>query len=371
MRLVSIVGDDISRLVPVIYAYRKQITEHILVCDSASASHAKRLAGGLKKFATYYQHRWKVRIEQIDASDLLGVVSSCQQEIGALDDVTLAITDAYPMLALLLGRAVHAEGGDIISYDHFSNKIHFLDSEQQLTCTIAAPRLNLKKFLMLMGYKILSRKNRKNLSQRRVYIERLFADPYKFNKLRLALLRGEQVKHASYLDQLDTLDALGVTYRGIFLDSQAKALAGDLLEEYVFWLCEGLGMDDIAMGVHIDFDEQSPESDKGRHITNEFDILIMHQNRIYTIECKYSNKLNGLGLVYKYDSIMDYFGNASKAILLNLSDKPKEPYLQMHTSSSFGVTTLRRAKRSNLHVYHETVVKPKEFKRVVREFFGL
>jgi len=373
MKLVSIVGDDISRLVPVIYAYRKQITEHILVCDRTSVSHAQRLARGLKRLAKHTSTlSWRVRVEQIDASDLLGVAPALRGSIGTFLDVTLVITDAYVMLALLLGEAVHAEGGEVISYDPFSNKLHFFDAGHKLSCTKLAPRLHLEQFLILMGYKILSQQTRETLAHRRVHIERLYTDPHRFKRLRLALLRGEEgFNYKPYKDLLDTLDALDITHRGKLRRGQDKALAGDLFEEYVFWLCEGLGMDDIAMGVQIDFDASTLHPQDKYHISNEFDILIMHQNRIYTIECKYAKHLDGLEYVYKYDAIIDYFGDTAKAIILNISNKPKQPYLQMHVSSNFKGSTLRRAKRSDIHIYHESVLKPKEFQQVVREFFGL
>jgi hypothetical protein len=97
----------------------------------------------------------------------------------------------------------------------------------------------------------------------------------------------------------------------------------------------------------------------------------MHQNRIYTIECKYATHLEGLELIYKYDAIIDYFGEASKAILLNISNKPKERYLGMKSSSNFRHSALRRARRSNIEVYHESQVDVAEFQSLVKSFFHL
>jgi hypothetical protein len=139
---------------------------------------------------------------------------------------------------------------------------------------------------------------------------------------------------------------------------------------YLFWLCEELGVDDIAMGVRVDFDDESEPLSQYR-IINEFDILIMHRNRLSTIECKYSTRLDGLDLIYKYDAIIDYFGPHTKAIIVNLSSQPKEPYMDTKSSSNFRHSALRRAHRSNIAVYHETQLHERRFQALVKEFFEI
>ena len=54
MRLISVVGDDVSQLVPVMYAYRRECREHWLVCDQVMSDQAHRLAQGMARFSNRY-----------------------------------------------------------------------------------------------------------------------------------------------------------------------------------------------------------------------------------------------------------------------------------------------------------------------------
>jgi len=139
-------------------------------------------------------------------------------------------------------------------------------------------------------------------------------------------------------------------------------------------ICSGssaLNPDDIALGVKIDFDDIAREPEAQKRVVNEFDILMMHNNRIYTVECKLSQQLEGLEFVYKYDAIIDYFGKASKAIIANVSSTPKESYMNTKTSNNFRHSTLRRARMAGIAVYHESQVNSIKFQNLVRNFFHI
>jgi len=89
------------------------------------------------------------------------------------------------------------------------------------------------------------------------------------------------------------------------------------------------------------------------------------------VECKFSQHLEGLEFVYKYDAIIDYFGKASKAIIANISSKHKETYMNTKASSNFRHSTLRRARLAGVAVYHETHVNVTKFQNLVRNFFHI
>jgi len=375
MKLISIIGAEHCQLIPVVYAYKDQITEHLLLADSHSMSSAKRLRRGMERFAQHYQLQWQVTLGQIDEDDIHATSIQIASQIEhSPQEVWLYLGEATPILGHLLGEAVREHGGQMLSYNHQTNKIHFLDHQQQLSCMKLVPRLTLEPYLMLLGYHILSRETRSDLLPHKQSILTLYADQSRFKKLRYALLYPEQnrgFEFGFYRDLLRLLEGMGIVRGTTLISSAQKRLSGDLFEMYVFWLCEALGVDDIAMGVRIDFDDSAQEPLSQRRITNEFDILLMHHNRLYTIECKYSTHLDGLELIYKYDAIIDYFGSHTKAIILNLSSKPKEPYMQSKTSSNFHHSALRRARRANLAIYHETQIHPEKFQALVKSFFEL
>ena len=375
MRMVSIIGDDISQLVPVMYAYRRECREHWLVCDRADVDQARRLARGMARFANQYQLDWQVTIRTIDAADPAAGAADAASALGAMGDVWFHATDAPAMFALIFGRRIAGEGGRILSYDHETNTLCRLDaSGEAVETSPLRDSLNLHDFLTLLNYRITSRSTRSDLAPRREQVEALYRHASRFRKLRYALLHPDQRPHfsfAPYRDLLAILSNLGIVRGERLIPSRQKELSGDLFEEHVFWAVEGLGVDDIALGVKIDFDDPTDESTAQYRVYNEFDILLMHANRIYTIECKFSTHLDGLKLVYKYDAIIDYFGRAARAILLNISSKPKEPYLGMHRSANFPHSTLRRARRSNIHIHHVSRFDPEKFQTVARSFFHI
>ena len=375
MRLISTIGEDISQLIPVIYHYRDRTTEHILVCDREDLQQATRLKHGMQRFVENYQLSWKVTIVSIDASDMSGSATGFEERFGGFEDCTINTSSLLPILGELLGEIVLAGGGSVVNYDIYSNKLYFLEpNSHSVTCHEMGSALTLRAFLTLLDYTIVSQSTKKKLHHRKTHILALYKNPARFRKLRYALLYPEQnsnFQFHSYKDLLHVLEQLQVVDGDTLIRSQQKVLSGDIFEEYVFWLCEALGFDDIALGVQIDFDCKRQEPNTNYRIHNEFDILLMKDNRISTVECKYSSHLDGLELVYKYDAIIDYFGSSTKAIILNISSKPKQPYLGMKRSQNFSYSTLRRARHSSIYVYHESVLDVKKFQQRVKEHFNL
>lgn len=63
MKLLSIVGDDISRIIPVLYLYKGMAKEHILLCDDTSNhQRAKNLQNGMKNFSKKHHLNLKIKI---------------------------------------------------------------------------------------------------------------------------------------------------------------------------------------------------------------------------------------------------------------------------------------------------------------------
>jgi hypothetical protein len=124
-------------------------------------------------------------------------------------------------------------------------------------------------------------------------------------------------------------------------------LEGTLFEEYVFWICEEMGFDDIVMGAKIDLD-QGDEPNQQNRIMNEFDILMTKDNRIHTIECKMVRHLDGLEFIYKYDGLIDIFGNGTRAIILNIANKEMKNYKNTKVSENFRPSAIRRARMGDI-----------------------
>jgi len=87
-------------------------------------------------------------------------------------------------------------------------------------------------------------------------------------------------------------------------------IQGTVFEEYIYHLIvDNFDFDDVWVGTKVLFEEE---------VENEFDILMIKDNHLHTIECKLVNGLNGEHFVYKTELIMDYLDDDGKAMILSI-----------------------------------------------------
>ena len=379
MTLLSIIGDDISRIIPLLYAYRGEIKQHILLCDDDPSNYAraKTLQKGMQKFSAKNSLGWYTKIISINEDSAEDIRNAAQKEFDKPGTLWLNATDGYPAMTILLSDLVRKEGGKILSYDHFDNDLHIIETDGTMSTEKLQSSIDIESYLTLLNYVIRKRSTRSELIARKQYILELYKKESLFKKVRNAVVaealnqpkRFDLSMSGEMLNILEKLHIVDANHK--LIRSQQKVLQGDLMEEYMFWLCESLNPNDIWMGVEIDFDDAKSEPLAQHRVINEFDILMTHNNRIYTVECKFSQDLEGLEMIYKYDAIIDYFGKASKAIIANISSKPKESYMGSKASGNFKYSTLRRARLAGVSVYHESQVNAIQFQNLVRNFFHI
>jgi len=379
LTLLSIVGDDISRIVPLLYAYKDQIKQHVLLCDDDPSNYerAKTLQKGMQKFSARHHLGWYTKIISTNEDSATAIKEVAQKQFTNNTELWLNATDGYPAITILLSDLVRKEGGKILSYDHFDNDLHTIEPDGSMTTEKLSSKIDLESYVTLLNYRIFTKTEKSDIISRKKSVLELYKKESLFKKVRQALVATSLGQANSFdlsmsKDMLGTLKTLGIVDNNLdLIPSQQKVLQGDLYEEYVFWLCESLNPDDILMGVRIDFDDENKEPQSDRRVKNEFDILMMHNNRLFTVECKFSKHLEGLEFIYKYDAIIDYFGKASKAIIANISSKPKEPYLETKASSNFRHSTLRRGRMAGIAVYHESQMDAIKFQNLVQNFFKI
>jgi len=379
LTLLSIVGDDISRIIPLLYAYKDQIKQHVLLCDDDPSNYerAKTLQKGMQKFSSKNSLGWHTKIISTNEDSAEDIKSVAQKQFEKSGELWLNATDGYPAVTILLSDLVRKEGGKILSYDHFDNDLHVIESDGSMRTEKLPSRIDLENYVTMLNYTIFDKTEKSDILPRKKYVLELFRKESHFKKVRQAVVAKALGQNSNYdlsmsKDMLLIFKELGIVDSELkLIPSEQKALQGDLYEEYVFWLCESLNPDDILMGVRIDFDDHKSEPESSYRVKNEFDILMMHNNRLFTVECKFSKQLEGLEFIYKYDAIIDYFGKASKAIIANISSKPKEGYLNTKSSSNFRQSTLRRGRMAGIDVYHESKMNSIKFQNLVRNFFHI
>ena len=106
-----------------------------------------------------------------------------------------------------------------------------------------------------------------------------------------------------YADYVKILNRMGKM-------KDASYVTGAVCEEYIYHLIvDNFDFDDVWLGTLIRFQE---------NISNEFDILMIKDNHLHTIECKLVNKLDGLHYIQKLKLIRDYLDDDGKALLLSV-----------------------------------------------------
>jgi len=106
------------------------------------------------------------------------------------------------------------------------------------------------------------------------------------------------------LSQLEHEDMLSFDRNNlvtIVSEEAARYVSGGWLEEYVFARACAAGADEVSWSQVVDWDDSG-----NAPIANEFDCLIMRNNRLYLLECKTSRFSAGASeVVYKLDSLKD------------------------------------------------------------------
>lgn len=374
MILITLLGDDLSILTPVIYEFKDQITHHVIVHDDApdDARRAVQLRNGLKRFndtKTFIFESTLIALDEDNKNDIVRLYHTIHARHEG--KIVLHSTEGFASFALILSNLVLADSGTVVTYDARDNELNTIEGNS-ISKSKLISKLSVKDYLSILNYEVLESERHLYLLKRKKYVMKLFENHDRFLMLRNALAQEDtHFNYDAHMDLLDILYTLGIVDESQHLiPSEKMTLEGTLFEEYVFWLCENMGFDDIALGVKIDFD-QGHETKQHNRIMNEFDILMTHNNRIHTVECKMVRLLDGLEYVYKYDGLIDILGYGSKAVLLNVSKQEMETYQATKISKNFRPSAIRRARMSDIEIYHDTHVNPIVFSNLLRNFFNL
>ncbi len=123
---------------------------------------------------------------------------------------------------------------------------------------------------------------------------KIFLDGY-FSRTKMVSRILSQLEHEGLLS-FDRANLVAISS-----EEAARYLSGGWLEEYVFARACAAGADEVSWSQVVSWDDPGEKP-----IANEFDCLIMDDNRLYLLECKTSRFLPGASeVVYKLDSLKD------------------------------------------------------------------
>lgn len=276
MTLVSIVGDFYSSVLPIFYEFRDRIDTHIIIYDDFKNDviQARKIIDGTTKFVKKQKlniKSYSVKIDEDSLEAIYKLAKIIDNYVVSDEELYVNVTDGLANVGIVLSNIFLARGAKIITYDRYDNAYNILSKDAMQTKKIEKSIPIREHFLL------------KNIEITNIQ-ETSLAKKYK-NEINLFFEKYEADREL-YKEHEGSLNEL------------KKIPTGFLYEYYIYNLIKGLNYDDILLGAKIK-DNHNNEM----HIENEYDILIMKDNHLHMIECKYLKELDITQLIYKVDSV--------------------------------------------------------------------
>ena len=368
MILVSILGDFHSSVLPVLYNFKDEISKHVLIYDDAKKDiqNAKSVGNGIGKFVKKNKYSFLELNYKLD-EDSLEALEKCAKYILSLTsdprEIYVNTTDGYSTLTTILNHKLFKHGVNFLAYDMFDNQYNLLNKDGLKTQNIQH-NLNIADHFLLKGYKT----EKSTLKE--------FAKKHKRNIVKIFETMDEEYNDFTKLDPkvYPTIADLRGRYKSIkqiFLEmdpsfkklsTSNSLLTGGLFECYVYLLVKDMDYDDIELGMEV-FKRY-----KNSEIKNEFDVLIMKDNHLHMIECKFKNFIKVDELVYKYMALVSTIDEDGKMAIVTKKPPMYNTEIDLHQSKGL---SYKRGRLSNIYFYGNVHNNKTKFQKEIKELFKI
>jgi hypothetical protein len=361
MVLVSIVGDFHSSILPITYEFREEMDKHIIVYDDSKADRqqAERIIRGQRAFmeraAKSPKEHYEIEticIDEDSYGSIVGALEKIKQYADRYSDIYLNTTDGLSSIAIVLSSSLLDLGARVISYDRYANTYN-LHSTKGMQKHPIRHNMDIRSHLLLKGYMILSEPDSDAIAGRKASILALTEDLAEYKHF---------VNHLSHapLDNFSGYNRYKEIFERIGIKNQ-KFIQGTVFEEYIYHLIvDHFDFDDVWAGAHVSFEEG---------VSNEFDILMIKDNHLHTIECKFTNYFNGGHFVYKTELIMDYLDDDGRAMILSIGGENRRKMKNGKRKVQFSQGDMARARYGNIAIHQSSVFDKEAFLDHVRRWF--
>ena len=361
MTLVSILGDFHSSILPISYEFKDEISKHIIVYDDdhGDVKEAERIIGGQKAFFNSLPHDSRVKheivtlkIEEDSYASILRCLQRIKESANEYSDIYLNTTDGLSSVAIVLSSQLLSVGAKVISYDRYANTYNVHTSKGMEKHRIEH-NMDIETHLLMKGYTLLEVADKVVLEKRKHLICELTKDLTRYKEFSNILQKTSFDNIAGYNDYKALLEKIGT--------KDQKFIQGTVFEEYIYHLIvDNFDFDDVWTGVKVQFEEA---------VENEFDVLMIKDNHLHTIECKLVNKLDGEHFVYKTELIMDYLDDDGKAMILSIGADNVRVISKKKKLTQFTRGDKARANYGDIKIHQSRVFDEKVFLDDVRKWF--
>jgi len=368
MVLVSIIGDFHSSVLPIFYNFKDKITTHLLVNDDSKKDiqNAKSIRNGIKKFIKKNHYSFLELNYKLD-EDSKEALDRCAKYILSLTsnpkDIYINTTDGYSTLTTILNHKLFKHGVNFIAYDMFDNQYNVLNKEI-LTTKDMEHNLDIENHFLLKGYKSkksnlkeFAEKNQKNI---KTIFEEMNDKYNDFIKLSPNIYPTVQDLRGKYKDIKKIFLDMDMDFSTLSISN--ALLTGGLFECYVYLLLKDMEFDDIEIGMEIS------KEYKNSYIKNEFDILIMKNNHLHMIECKFKNFVKVEELVYKYTALANTIDEDGKMAIVTKKAPKYDDEIDNHQTKGL---LYKRGRLSNIYFYGNIHNNKIKFQKEIKVLFGI
>ena len=328
MILVSLISNEKAANIPLLYEFKNRVKKHILIYDIADSEIAKDIREGLINLKKKYNLKYKIKMVAIDEDEKKFFKKTYEILKKEKNKLFLNLPQADSALTIIISSFILKLKGVVFSYDKFENNYNIIGKD--FKTNKIKNNLNLEDYMILMNYKV-EKKTKDDILYKKDYIQKITSSKYfyflrtlvAYDQLKISKIKNPMKK---WLKEIKAIDN-GKINKHIFL--------GEIFEERMFWRLNEFDVDDIWMNVKVTTEEIKKEK-----LNNEFDILMIKDNHIITVEVKYGKmNIKADELIYKEDSRMDFFGEDTKGIIFHISNK-----------KTFSTNNILRAKENNIKV---------------------
>ena len=373
MTLITIVHSDKIVLIPLIFKFRNDVRKHILVSDTGRTDlkYAKELETSIGRMNEHYSlpavEVDTIAVDEDSRRDMSVILKRLESEKGA--ELYLNAAEADTAMLTIVSGFVLSLGGKVLAYDKYDNSYNVITNEGFFNYPVS-DNMKLEDFLILSGEEYIEEMDKEAIRENREALMDIFGDAKRMFAIRKMLSSGnESGVRERYPDLMESLEKLElVSHPRHLKPSRDISLFGTYFEQFVFLHLDRFDFDDIKTGVKIAFERRDGER-RDTVVSNEFDILTIKNNRIGIVECKIGDNLNALSTVYKSDALMDYFGDDSRSLIVNIQPDSTPHIAQSRMNFSENITLRAHAKR--IEVFNAFDIGITKFSQAVMEVFDV
>ncbi|MDR2639024.1 MAG: DUF1887 family protein [Helicobacteraceae bacterium] len=369
MVLVSLLGDFDSSILPVFFEYKSEITLHILAYGAGDRNdkNAERITRGLNALRAKYRLKCTLREMPLANNDIQSIIalSSSISQLAPPDHLFINVSDGEADMAILLSKELLDIGAKLLIYGRYSNDLSIL-TVNGLEKTRLKRNMKIDDHIISKGYEIIEAKSKSELERRKPFVRAISDNFALFQKYRKRVMEDKSIDEELYGAIIRPLYQIGaVNRRGKPLN--INYILGELFEEQIYHIVSRLNFDDIVSGAKIRY-----ETINGVTVQNEFDILMIKDNHLYIIECKFRDRVDGENLIYKYDALLEQMDTDGKVMIINVASTESKEALRRgkRIHKNFEKGALSRAQLNNILIYYEPTLDQTKLIAMMRRFFN-